>query len=188
MNNNNQQIEQQFLPRHTEYIRVMSDRTGRSYRELEAEWKKATREFEFERMRDPLKYINLKRTDGTVAQEISRRFEETVIMPEQTEVDEAEELENNATEEDMADNIEENILDETEIDVDDEFNEVIEIDDEPVDEEVDSTEVEISNEGVITSEDESEAIPNKSLEQQRQMERPSEETATTSGEVNEKDS
>lgn len=193
MNNENKEINTQFLPRHTSYIRNMADRTGKTYRELEAEWKKAEREFEFDRMKDPLKYQNLKKTNGSVAQEISRRFEENVIIPETTEEAETEEVLTDMEEDIFGDEIEEN-LEDTEDDIEsfieDDFNadEKTEEQDESEDEilnEVDDLVVDESDE---FSEEESDEppIPNKSLEQQKSLER--DDSANSPEDVNKKES
>lgn len=190
MNNEKKQLDEQFLPRHTEYIRNMSQKTGRTYRELESEWKKSERQFDFDRMRDPLKYQNLKRTDGTVAQEISRRFEKMVVMPEQTAEEQIEETETEMVEDGLALDIEENLVDETEIDADAEFNDLVDADEETatledqLDEKSEMTDIEAEEE-TLDEDGPSEGVPNKSLEQQRKMER--EEPPTTPGEVNEKE-
>lgn len=195
MNNNNKSQDSQFLPRHTEYIRRMSEQTGRSYRDLEAEWKKATREFDFERMRDPLKYANLKKMDGTVAQEISRRFEEVVLRPVQAAEEEVEEQVDDIAQEEFGDQIEEDLIDDTMTEEmpEEDFADIDELIEEPVSEE--GTEEESLNieEEPLNVEEEleeenTEGVPNKSLEKQRQLERPTEETATTPEEVNEKES
>jgi len=186
MNTDKKQIEEQFLPRHTHYIRSVSERTGRSYRELEAEWKKAERQFDFDRMRDPLKYANLKRTDGTVAQEISRRFEESVVMPEQEAEEQIEDIETDIAQDDMAEDMEENLEIEPEVDID--IDDLIEAD---IEEPTPDADEEVVDEDISIEEDMGEGeegIPNKSLERQRKLERPSDETATTPGEVNEQDS
>lgn len=191
MNNDKNKIAEQFLPRHTEYIRKTADVTGRSYRELEAEWKKAEREFDFDRMSNPVKYGNLKRTDGSVAQEISRRFEEQVLNPVETAQDELEETSNEIAEDEFGDSIENEFdMDATEddmsgekfVDVDDIFDEGDEfgVDDEFIDDES----LEIGDELATEEEPESEGVPNSSLEQQQKLERPDEESATRPENVN----
>lgn len=190
MNNDKKQIDEQFLPRHSQYIRNMSEKTGRTYRELEAEWKKAERQFDFDRMRDPLKYQNLKRNNGTVAQEISRRFEEMVIMPTQPEEveEQIDNIEADMVEDEFATDIEENFTDDIEGITDEDILGDIEIDNIDGEQIEDDFSIEEESEEGLDEEIEdtpSEGIPNKSLEQQREIER--EEPATTAGEVNKKE-
>lgn len=66
---------------HTSYIKRLADKTGKTYRELETLWKKMEREVDNERMFDPNKFSHLRSRDGSIAQEIARRFEEQVINP-----------------------------------------------------------------------------------------------------------
>lgn len=63
---------------HSHYIKSMADKSGKTYRELDTLWKKAQREFEFDQMMNPSKYQSLKKVDGSVAEEIGRRFEKLV--------------------------------------------------------------------------------------------------------------
>ena len=63
---------------HSHFIRDMKQETGKSMRELEWEWKKAERQVDIDRMTDPDKYTHLKKTDGTLAQEVARRFKDNV--------------------------------------------------------------------------------------------------------------
>lgn len=171
MNNDTQQSNNRFIPRHTSYIRDMSDKTGRSYRELEAEWLKAEREFEFSRMRDPLKYANLRNTNGTVAQEISRIFEDNVMRPEEIEQVEIEEIIDDETENEFGDDILDNITDDTNAALETAIEDEIDVD---IDVTVDSDE-----EG-----SENEAVPNNSILQQRRNERPGTDNAETVDAVN----
>ena len=199
INNDKKHMEQQFLPRHTEYIRKTAEATGRSYRDLEAEWKKAEREFDFERMRDPLKYSNLKQTSGSIAQEISRRFEELVLKPEEVIMDEVNDIQDDIVEDEFGDAIEDSMEIDDSIDGDmdfggmdgdfdggefSEYDEFTEEDDN--DTMVDDSE--FSEYDEFTEEDETDgetdAEPNSSLAQQQKMERPTEESATTADEVN----
>lgn len=213
MNNEQNIQQQQFLPRHTEYIRTMSDRTGRSYRELEAEWKKAEREFDFERMRDPLKYANMRRTNGSMAQEISRRFEENVVNPELEADDQIEDVGTDMAEEQFGDAIETGIegeggdsdyADFSEEGFDDGgfddggFDDFSEDEEEPASEDSlntllddivgeDSIDLDLDEEETL-NEEPTEGVPNKSLDQQRSMERPSEESTNSPDDVNKSDS
>ena len=173
MNNENKDMDTQFLPRHTAYIRNMADRTGKTYRELEAEWKKAEREFEFERMKDPLKYQNLKRTNGSVAQEISRRFEENVIVPEVAEEQAVDEILTDTEEDIFGQEIEDNLEeDEADLDIDalieDDFDAETKTDEQEASEDMILDEV---DDLVIDEELEEPPILNKSLEQQVNLER-----------------
>lgn len=63
---------------HSHYIKTMADNSGKTYRELETLWKKSMREFEFDQMMNPNKYQSLKKLDGSIAEEIGRRFEKLV--------------------------------------------------------------------------------------------------------------
>ena len=64
---------------HSHLIRDMHEDTGKTMRELEWEWKKAERQVEFDRMNDPDKYSHLRKTDGTLAQEVARKFKDNVL-------------------------------------------------------------------------------------------------------------
>ena len=91
---------------HSHFIRDMKQETGKSMRELEWEWKKAERQVDIDRMTDPDKYTHLKKTDGTLAQEVARRFKDNVTGGE-TEEKVDEETDQLSTE--MANGIEDDI-------------------------------------------------------------------------------
>lgn len=55
------------------YIKKWADETQKTYRELQALWKRTASEVEYDRMMDPSKYTNLR---GDMSQEIQRRFED----------------------------------------------------------------------------------------------------------------
>jgi hypothetical protein len=96
---------------HTSYIKNIADKTGKTYRELESLWDSFEREVEFDRMQSPYKYTNLKRVDGTLAEEVKRRFEAKLLNPE-SEVTEDMELEQDN--EEFQEDIEENLVSDTE--------------------------------------------------------------------------
>jgi hypothetical protein len=195
MNNDTEQSNEQFMPRHTAYIRDMSTKTGRSYRELEAEWRKAEREFEFSRMRDPLKYANLKNTNGSVAQEISRIFEDNVVRPEEVEEAETEEIIDTETENEFGDDILDEMTDDTEAileepiegDIDVDVDVDVEADTDDIDSDVSDDDIDAFLDGdddTKEQEPENEGVPNKSMAQQRQNERVGTTTAEAPNEVN----
>lgn len=133
---------------HTSYIKRLADKTGKTYRDLESLWKKFEREVEHERMYDPNKFSHLKSKDGSIAQEIAKRFEDHLTFPEQTEAEDQIEEITDAEEEVMADEIGDEIADDTEEAVDEVFDEEIDIqeeldnEDETQDEESISEEIE----------------------------------------------
>lgn len=75
---------------HTTYIKKKSNETGKTYRELETLWKKFEREVENDRMMNPSKFSQFSSKNGSLSQEISRRFEEYLVNPIGTQVDEIE--------------------------------------------------------------------------------------------------
>jgi hypothetical protein len=65
------------------YIKKWADETQKTYRELQALWKRTASEVEYDRMMDPNKYTNLR---GDLSQEIQRRFEDELTKgPEMAE-------------------------------------------------------------------------------------------------------
>ena len=89
---------------HSHLIRDMHEDTGKTMRELEWEWKKAERQVELDRMNDPDKYSHLRKTDGTLAQEVARKFKDNVLGSADKVEEEADQLTN-----DMEQGIEEDI-------------------------------------------------------------------------------
>lgn len=122
---------------HTSYIKRMSDQTGKTYRDLEALWKKFEREVENARMFDPNKFSHMRSTDGTIAQEIARRFEEFLVNPLGVEAEDQNEEVDAAKDELVADDIEnemeEDIVSELEDDIPDvEADTEVDVPEEPV--------------------------------------------------------
>ena len=66
------------------YIKKWADETGKTYRELQALWKRTMGEVEYDRMLDPAKYANLK---GDLSQEVQRRFEADLTGTQSTPED-----------------------------------------------------------------------------------------------------
>lgn len=67
---------------HSKYIRDLADKTGISMRALEAEWKVAERQLDFDILMEPNKWSRLKTLDGTKAEEIARRVDQNTAAPE----------------------------------------------------------------------------------------------------------
>lgn len=105
---------------HTSYIKRLADKTGKTYRELETLWKKMEREVDNERMFDPNKFSHLRSRDGSIAQEIARRFEKQVIDPMDAQSDKIEDAVAAEENEEFAQDIENSM----EADLDAEANEV----------------------------------------------------------------
>jgi len=107
-----------MIVQHSEYIRKLSDQTGKTYRELESMWKIATSMFQKMQMMEPSKYMHLQERDAE-SQEIKNIFEKTVLnLPEinkESEADKAEEEKTTQAEEDFAGDIEEEIAPEAEL-------------------------------------------------------------------------
>lgn len=67
---------------YSKFIKDLGDKTGIPLRTIEAEWKVAERQLNFDVMMEPNKYSHLKRMNGTMAEEIARRVEKTIINPQ----------------------------------------------------------------------------------------------------------
>lgn len=148
---------------HTSYIKRLADKTGKTYRELETLWKKMEREVENERMFDPNKFSHLRSRDGSIAQEIARRFEKQVIDPMDAKSEEAEENLAAEENEEFAQDIEAGM----EADLDSEANELeTELEEEPVGD-VDFSDAEINLDDFEDLEpvDETEKAPSEESEE-----------------------
>lgn len=75
---------------HSKFIKDLSDKSGISMRQLEAEWKIAERQLDFDILMEPNKWSRLKTLDGTKAEEIARRVEKNVSQPENASPEEQE--------------------------------------------------------------------------------------------------
>ena len=115
---------------HTSYIKNMSDKTGKTYRELESLWDKYEREVENDRMMDPNKFSHLRKMQGTLAEEVKRRFESELLNPELPEEEIALEEET----EELANEFEEN-LEEPQLSEEGELEETEEVTEETLTEE-----------------------------------------------------
>lgn len=96
-------------PIHTTYIKDTSDKTGKTYRELEALWAELTRDVENDRMMNPNEYSHLRKLDGTMAEEVKRRFEKTLFNPEPEPESELPQPELQQEDEELATDIENNL-------------------------------------------------------------------------------
>lgn len=67
---------------HSKYIRDLADKTGISMRALEAEWKVAERQLDFDILMEPNKWSRLRVLDGTKSEEIARRVDQNTAAPE----------------------------------------------------------------------------------------------------------
>jgi len=148
---------------HTSYIKRLSDQTGKTYRDLESLWKKFEREVENDRMFDPNKFSHMRSTNGSIAQEVARRFEEFLVNPLGVETEEQNEVVDEVKDDLVADNIademEEDITSEIEGDITEELP-VDEKSDEIVDEEINEDEKTPVNETEVEdSETESDDTP-----------------------------
>jgi hypothetical protein len=117
--------DKNMISSHTSYIKEMADKTGKTYRELQALWTKIEQEVEYDRMFDPNKYSHLSSLNGTISQEVQRRFEEKTINPEQVDAKETEDIQTEVEEDIIANEIEDEIEDdiETEETLDELFDE-----------------------------------------------------------------
>lgn len=67
---------------HSKFVKDLSDKTQISIRQIEAEWKIAQKQLNFDILMEPEKYSRLKVLDGTMAEEIGRRVEANVANPQ----------------------------------------------------------------------------------------------------------
>lgn len=120
----------------------MKRKTGRSIRELEAEWDRAEREINQDRLFDPDKYQNLNVKDGTLAQVIGAQFEKNVIEPEVVASDNVDSDMSELAEADFEDELQNEFENDTES-IDAAPSDDISIDDESLDEDLDQIEGEL---------------------------------------------
>lgn len=73
---------------YSKFIRDLGDKTGIPLRTIEAEWKIMERKLNFDILTDPPKYSRLKKMDGTIAEEIARRVEESLLTKENLSTEE----------------------------------------------------------------------------------------------------
>jgi len=106
---------------HTSYIKRMADQTGKTYRDLESIWKKFEREVQNERMFNPNKFSHMRSTDGTIAQEIAKRFEDFLVNPLGTEAENQNEKVDEVQDEIAADEIQDNMEEDIESDLEGEL-------------------------------------------------------------------
>lgn len=99
---------------HTTFIKETADKTGKTYRELEALWTELTRDVDNDRMMNPSQYSHLRKLDGTLAEEVKRRFEKTLFNPEPEGEEPTEQPELQAEEGEFASEIEDNLENPTE--------------------------------------------------------------------------
>ena len=112
---------------HTSYIKKLADQTGKTYRELETLWKKFEREVENERMFNPNKFSHLKSKDGSIAQEVARRFEEFLVNPLGVETEKKMDEVANIEEDILSDEIEKELNDDLDEQIEDIEGEIPEI-------------------------------------------------------------
>jgi hypothetical protein len=67
---------------YTKYIRDLGEKTKIPLRTVEAEWKIAQKQLDFDTMMEPNKYTHLRKLDGTFAEEVARRVEKSIMQPE----------------------------------------------------------------------------------------------------------
>jgi len=101
------------MNRHSEYIRRLSDETGKSYRELETYWKIAEDTYRKLQMVNPSQYEHL-RESGAESQEIENIFEKSILklpdIREEASPEKAEEAVSDVAEEEFGSDIEEAFL------------------------------------------------------------------------------
>lgn len=137
---------------HTSYIKRLADKTGKTYRDLESLWKKFEREVENDRMFNPNKFSHMRTIDGTMAQEIARRFEQFLADPLGVESEQQEKAVDTVEDELLANEIETKMED----DISSELEELTDDDEitvETNDVDVDETEVEAEAEPEIDFDD-----------------------------------
>lgn len=143
------------MNRHTEYIRKLSDETGKTYRELETYWKIAMDTYNKLQMVDPSKYEHL-RESGSESEEIKNIFEKAILkLPELREEETPVEDEvDTIAQDEFAEDIEEEIAPEESMEPEEDFSE-FDIEPEPTStkEKLEKAERESSSEDVSEVED-----------------------------------
>jgi len=75
---------------HSSYIKRWADQSGKTYRELEALWKRTFDEVNYDEMFEPSKYERI--AGGDISQEVQRKFEETLTTGPEKEQEELDAL------------------------------------------------------------------------------------------------